>query len=240
MAHGMPDWGEYAPLNVGYKSLDNNELAARLGSSTILNREGNIIFEEKFTSSMFRWAENKPSGTQGIRAQNIGFISNYSYQFTILNDYEIGPSISAVIPFNGISTTGLTGIFSLDDHKTEIYASLIIRYSGYKNEFCLLYDTINSKICIKDNNNSWKTILTNIIVDIGSKNWFTMKLVGNPETGKYKKFQFNDMTVDLSNISCYRYSEQGANMLKIVFSTATPLKSYSKCYLDYVVVTQNE
>jgi len=240
MAHGFPDWGEYAPQSEVEKSLDVAELAARLGSPCLYDRRGTVIFMDNFSTGINRWEINALNTTDIFPSAKNPFISGYSLAFYDDRSWTKRPYISIELPYVVQTLLGGEGIFSLQNANTLCYIEFTIVYNGYRYEYSLKYDRYNEIIRIEIDTGDYITIASNIRMPVGLHSWFSFKLVINPLEGKYVRARFNNQIFDISNYLAYKEVSALEEMVKPMFVLGSAVEVTTTSYLGFVIITQNE
>jgi len=240
MAHGFPDWGEYAPQALVEKSLDVAELAARLGSPCLYDRRGTVIFYDDFSTGLIKWTEIIGGNLQIIPTAKMALLGGYSLLFFDDGSFTFIPSIQVSLPFVTQTPIGAEGGFCFTSVYSQCHINFALTYNGYLYEYWFIYDRNAKTVKIKIEDGSFPTIASNIEVPIGNNRWFTMKLVVNPLTGKYERGRFNNQIIDLSGYDCYKVSSTDPDEIVAGFGLGRTSVFDVTNYLGFVVVTQNE
>lgn len=240
MPRGMPDWAEYSPQDMFNRSLDNAELAVRLGSPTIYDRSGTVIFQDDFGAGDGKWEKVVDSNCWIQPSFDNGFVGGYSLMFYDKGVADALPALWIKIPFMIQTKIGVEGAFCLTDSYSRCGLNCNITYQGYTNLFYLLYNRQTRELQIMKDDGNYITIASNLYVDVERYSWFVMKLIVNPITLKYEKVRFNNLVIPLTNYSCYRYTTSEVDSLSIGFHLGATTTIPVKNYLGYAIVTANE
>jgi len=240
MAHGFPDWGEYAPQTQIGKSMDIAELAVRLGSPCIYDRFGTVMFIDDFSSGSNKWHITVQENQQIYCTAKISYLSGYSLAFYDDHSFEYEPRMYIYLPIYQKSLLGIEAIFCFEDTNANERIALQLVENGIAYSFSFGYDRYNEIVKLKDISGNWQIIEENVKFEIGLHEWFVSKLVIDPISKKFVKGRVNDKIYDLNSYSPYEMSTTLANGLQTVVVLGTASTTTARGYLGYVVVTQNE
>lgn len=240
MPRGMPDWAEHAPQELIDKTLDNAELAVRLGSPSIYDRRGTTIFMDNFDTGTKRWTKVL-TGWQNIYPQTINpFWGGYGIAYYDPAIYEYLPYTQISLPFVTQTPIGAEAVFCLTNVHSIVSIQFAIQYAGTFTEFIFDYYANTKVVKIKIHDATFPTIASNIEVPIGDKRWFSMKLVVNPLTGYYVRGRFNNTEIDLSSYQGYSFSNTAPDEITVAYGMGASSAAATSNYQGLAIVTQNE
>jgi len=178
-------------------TIGNAELAARLGSSVIYDRRGQVMFAESFEQGWVRWAFN-PGGdlADGEVTPTKAATGGYCVKLTGGNDLGRIAMINRLVPSRPIGRMGLEFSFCLPGEWDYIQGVLSF-YTGthiYTSRVKFHY-TLGTLEVIDE-------FLGDTPVGIGeafgATGFNTIKLVADVDTGKYVRLMFNNQEIDIS------------------------------------------
>ncbi len=210
MARGHPDWG-IDVNSVSFFSVDNAELAARLGSIDTVTRGGKVLFMEDFNTPAFNWTWG------GANANCYAWLSVYR---SFWKDQHLR------------LTTGTGGAdfiyaYRFLPYSTSIYSSVSFYLTVYDYpdpiEFGITTQTGDRKYIFKirllpnpyevqyySEADTWVTIQNLYSLESGfNAYWHYIRLLYDNVNGEYISILINDTEMDISGIK--PYSEVGTD-----------------------------
>lgn len=239
--HTLPDYTTKYKMTKIFASIDNNELAARLGSVDTYDRRGNIILIDDFEASTLKWT---PYGiaARGSVVLNTTEARNgdQSVQCVTGNVDDDEAGISKYVPYLIGSRMGLEcSIFMALN--MDYYIVQLHRYDGtnvYDME--LKIDRTNELLQIYRHPGVYQTIKDNIILYNYNNLFHTIKIVGDFVTGKYVRLMVDDTEYDISAYNLYHTGNPiGPSVLPRIYGR-TESNNARTFYIDDVIVTQTE
>ena len=108
MPHGRPDWYNITPLVKVHASEDVNEGAVRLGTISVYDRRGNVVFQDTFQNGLGYWDETEVIGSGSVTwSVGNGFLSPCAVRLEV----EEGVDNYAYVQTDvGLPTAGSLGI----------------------------------------------------------------------------------------------------------------------------------
>jgi len=221
-------------------TIGNAELAARLGSSGIYDKRGQVLFVESFEKGWYRWELTiDGTGAAGAITPVVAATGGYSVKLTGGIDDTNLAAITRRVASRPLGKMGLEFSFCVPEYWDYILASLHL-YTGalvYRAAVKFVYTTGNLRILDAD----WGYPIVGEGTALGD-DWFnTIKLVADIDTGKYVRLMFNNQEIPIPT-----------NTLEVDTDTTTPpgimvdIAFYSRegyndiMYLDDIILTGAE
>lgn len=239
--HGTPDWGLVGPKSIVYGLDDMGELAVRLGSSHLWDRRGDVLYATDFRDGMgmfYAW---------GIGlGWAVNLVTSHSRQGAYSVNLKAGSNLEAIaaitlrLPFQEQSSVGLECSFSID----ALTSSILDQHHWYDgsrhcNAF-IRYDHVGKQLLYLDNAGAEIVLANNIDLRESIYPEHTMKLVVNMIERTYVRFMLDDLTYNMKGTGIWsEASIVRPYWLFAITHYAVPGNN-PDCYVDNVIVTQNE
>jgi len=217
------------------------ELAARLGSINTFERRGTTVWMDDFEDGANKWKEygsgDGYSTTITIAQAFTGSCSmlltcgsSDNYQAQILRRF-------AVPVFGKI---GYEFHFWMDGNVTSLFFRPTISYEGdyYVGGFNM--DKTNSKIQYLGAGILFHDLPGDYTFYDAIPQWYSFKFVIDYNTKKYVRAIFGNETLDVSDLDIYSDDTGGVDQISAVIQAIGKNGVNAKCYIDDVIITQNE
>jgi len=241
MAHGTPDWGGATPAQYITAVPDFGELAARLMSPDILDRQGNAIFINTFQN--------------GINPTNITVSGAASYG-ELARDYHMGNGWAVHLcadgtagayarlwqssPFPVLSKIAVEFVASFDANTDLSFVEIDI-YSGvYLYQGAIRVDLTNHKIQYYNNAGAWVDLATSIYPYPLASVFHLHKLVIDIPNAKYSRFRFNDTIYAMAQALKTTNTGVPNSLVNVVYINYSKNGSVSHAYVETAIITINE
>lgn len=241
MAHGHPDWGADAPLATVYSLQDLAELAARLSSIVTFDRRGNVIFLDSFDHGLMGWVAS-PFGTGAAVEQSAEFCRTGPF-CAKLTGGSTSPHAALLLrsfPYPVLGKLGLEFSFDLNSVVDYFYAGLIMETGATRYRARLRFQPDAGDVDYEDSEGSWVNLLTGASFSTTKVRHTTVKIVADFLNAKYCRVIFNNQTFDLSAEDLWSLASAAAAYVGISFLVNSDAGENGICWLDDVIVTQNE
>lgn len=199
MPRGQPDYGMYAVKEVTASISDMGEVAARLGSIVTFDKRGDVVDFDNFEEPVLRWridfdvaaglafhrTVNSLSGSQSLWLQTAAAAA-------------AGERIISGINILGSRKLGMEFSFSNLSLNVNLYCW--IRYYNGTNEYTATFrlNPTSLELDIQDHVTGWENIYTFPSLVAAQFAWYTIKLVADFRTGKYKRLLMANQDRDIS------------------------------------------
>jgi len=241
MTHGAPDWGSTSTLTFMHRVYDMAELAARLGSSNVFDRRGNVLLMDGFESGFSGWEEEHTAGDGWI--QPIAFPTH-------IGGVAIGCQYSSAAGAVGrifryvampqITSYGLEAAFlpALNNRYFEelldVYDGTQVWYYGFR----WYQQTGELKVC--NASFEWETFATIRPLVFSGYPWFIAKLVVDLDNHAYKRVMINAQTFDVTSFAPYHAAADMSAIIYIGIAGANDIAVSDLAAFDDVILTMNE
>lgn len=223
------------------ESINRAELAARLGSIVTYDRRGDVLWLEDFESGISR-VETSTSGTGAAvewsaeRALRGGF----SCKLTAGSDSDRYVQIKGYLPFPALSRLGYEAATSLDANMESTEAYIDIYTGTLKLQWGFRFTTASTNVDLITLGGTWANIYTGELPYYSDYLFNLSKLVIDTNTAKYDRMVTGPITMDLSAVPCNYSIDTTAMHLELSYKMVGVAGTNSVCYLDSIIMTQNE
>lgn len=241
MPHGYPPWSGVKKQTVFSLPIDMGELAVRLGSIVSYDRRGDVVMLEDFGNGLSFW-EDIGGGTDwqlehsAARARS----APYSVKATSGKTSPFQAGVMTKVP------TPVSGLLGLEAHYHTEAAQLSwrIQFTHYDGTtakvFGAKYDHPNTQLEYLNSANVWTAFDTDVELWLAKPLFHAMKLVADPESGKYERLLVDNETYLLRDYSCYEIPSARSPHTSLVIDVEGDTDATYTAYLDDIIFTQNE
>lgn len=236
-----PDGGFSSGSGVYPMAGDLAELAARLGSVTTHNREGNIIFIETFEHGMTPWFVTEDGANAEVRISNLAYRSSgYSCRLMGGSTASGVAKIFRKFPYPVLGLYGLE--FSvLHQTDTEFIDWVLAWHDGTdEHQFYCRYDDVNNIIRVKDTDGNFVTVATGVDLSFTYAPFATIKLVADFVNDEFVRLIINETEHDLSAYPAYVFATADEPNVRVDLRIQGLTGTNGYSYIDDVILTQNE
>lgn len=242
MTRGAPDFSNVRSGEGVARLLDLGELAARLGSPASYDRRGDVYFLDSFQSGLNQWTTTT-SGTGSSASLSCNDARTYESSCKLITGTTLLKR-AALTTYQPLLAAGGVGIavawrapagvpeFTIEvvRHGPSTSMSAKARYS----------QLFGGQVYYKDAAGLWVAIDPGLELYPTTVPWHIMKLVGDWNTGIYKRLLIDNLAYDLSDIAMEAVTNTLPNSMvfEIIFDGDNDT-NYT-AYVDDVVITQNE
>jgi len=241
MPHGYPPWSGVKKQTVFSLPIDMGELAVRLGSIVSYDRRGDVVLLDDFGDGLSAW------DVIGSGLDSEAFLSAekaesppYSIKAISGKTVDCQAGIMTKVP------TPVSGLLGLEAHYQTQAAQLswrvqLTHYNGTTARvFGVKYDHPNTQLEYLNSANVWTAFDTDVELWLASPLFHALKLVADPETGKYERLLVDDKTYTLRAYDCYEADSDRSPHTSLVVDVEGDTDASYTAYLDDVIFTQNE
>jgi hypothetical protein len=239
MPRGQPDWGEYSPQEEVSKSLDLAELAARLGSPVIYDRNGTVLFIDTFQYGLIHWYVKTQAECTISACNTKALMGSNSLKFAFSGISSNTSYIEVAPPFRYLNRVGFEITPLWDNPDIALTLTALLFYQSQYHDFEIRITPALQKLEVLTAT-GWATVLDNLFMNTFHDHWHFLKLVVNIEPAKYVCLKINDMTIDLS---AYTHQTSGVippNQLYFYIDVANTGANPGNLYVGSTVLSINE
>lgn len=241
MPRGSPDWGEYAPIEDLYKTLDYGEIAARTGSLVGFDRKGNVVFVDDCSSGVSRWNKIEWPGERVVGKYGYNIYGGYSIYIEDNGLDGNRPGIYTSLPIFKKSKAGLEVIGSFAYGPTLVEMMLQFDDGSQLYTFRVRFNNNDGSISLYDKTLGWVTIGYFVKMPSGAMWTWYAKMIVDPVSGKYDRFKFNGLEFDISKyvamVGATTYAQLTVLQITAGYAVAN---SYGGVNLNGIIFTINE
>ena len=241
MVHTLQDYSTKYKLLRTYSNIDNNELAARLGSIDKFDRRGTVNYLDDMEHSLNSW-HKVPTGIGSSITPSIDtyLTGEQSCKLVTGNLANETSYIQKWLPYSAISKTGIEVNVSLPDEVVVFSVNATYFTGTVYQRYIMTYDEDDEELQIATGGNNAETYKTSFTLPGQTYMFNIMKMVFDPTTGYYTRFIVNETEYD---VSAYPGRTAGSGVTPLILleiTLQTKAAANKTCYVDNVIVTENE
>jgi len=240
MTHGRPDWNLTNTNNIAYGSDDMGENAARLGSPSVHDRRGDVVWYDDCEGTVVRWPTALVGAGSAVAQTTANqYRGDKAYRLTAGAVAGSSAQIYRRMPLPPTTRLGL-----------ESAHSYTINTLSYAMEMIFQTATTTYTTGVKVLNNgtlqywnaagAWTTFATRPWGGAFIQVWDILKFVIDTDTGEYVRCIYSDQEYDMSGL---RYQTAAAAIRQYLIPRCTAYgqaAGASTVDVDNIILTQNE
>jgi len=242
MPHGHPDYGGAAPTNTIYTFPDMGELAARLGSIAIFNRQGNVLFMEDFEGSLARCSAGASAGGGVVISNKFARYGDFSCCMTTGPDNYNQAYVGTLLAYPVLSKMGFEVAWNRSD-AGKLWR-IIFEFELYDGDDYWMADVAWSnetkKWLYRRQNADFVDLVTGVDYYEGDFPFNHAKLVVDWVKKEYVRLIANDQVYDMTGLGLYSVPNDTPGYLFAVTRTKCAESGAAVNYIDGIIITQNE
>lgn len=241
MPHGAPDWYKYRRDSITHPVDDLAELAVRLGSITISDRRGDVIFMDNFEHGLLHLIlSTAGSGASVTPDPTTAKSGGYSAKMTTGDTANDSTQIELHMPYPTLSRFGLEVTFTSNNNLTRIAFGLFLHDGTTVHMAHVRYVPATDIFEFYNDAGGWTTFATGLDLYVDTQHFHTFKLVCDFTTQKYTRVILNDTAYDLSAYGYLTGADAKLACILPVIEIRTSVNSNQTIYLDNLIITQDE
>jgi len=241
MGHTLPPWTSKYKMVTVFGNIDNNELAARLGSLSLFDRRGQIFWYDGFEAANIHWfTQAIGAGSAVALDATIALLGENSLKLTA---GTANPSMTDIVKSLAYPAAGKYGVeaaITTNNDLDEITLALIYYNGESRYSVVIRYLPATEVLQYYDENANYVTFATSVKLKDGLDVFNLWKLVVDVEEEKYVRFILNGTTHDLSSYLPRKTASTAARYLHINIGIKNVSGTAESVHVDNVIVTQNE
>lgn len=236
-----PDFGISDTFHTKYVMSDMGELAARLGSPSMFDRTGTIIWYEQFIAGFNNWQKwSSLGGVQPVLVANPFLYRPYAIKLFCASTVNAECSIQADLPFPYESALGIEFAYwpQIDTPQIRFIGKL---YSGTKvYSFGVYFNLADFKISVRDSGGNPLEVYSSVRGYHIEEVYNIVKIVLDLKNKQYGRIMFNKYDLSVSGIAMQTGNSSTRPSLSIIAEVLGIGTYASKVYVDNFIVTLNE
>jgi hypothetical protein len=241
MAHGAPDYSNVRKEEFVYRVDDMAELSARTHRGGSLERRGETVFFENFEHGLNAWDTYTGGAGASIKLTADEFVSKgFACELIAGSDGNPFAKIDYELPLLSMSKIGLEARFQQWSDIDRLITYIDYFDGTNLNTGYLRYSPVLETITIRNSDNVYETVLSNIAPPTAGQIFDYMKLVIDTGTGKYVRGMYNNNVIDLSDYDLYQIADTGPKRMVVVVLMYSVTGNNGKAIVDNIIVTRNE
>lgn len=229
-----PDYQKYLPGSNRFSLQDLGELAARLGSPSIYDRRGEVVFAYQFEHG---FAGMTGSGTLDATRPFIG-----PYCLKLVTAVGVGQEVyeDYTLPIFGTQNAGIEFAFSASGNMTRFRVSMQYQITDNVSLIRVDFDIPNHKITIYSASGNYD--LPGYVVDYQPDPgpYHVMKVVGDFVNYKYVRIIIDGREFDISHLRLVDDGDIGKGLAYVQFGVINDNVHAANGRVGFYIVTANE
>lgn len=241
MAHTLPDYSTEYRMETVFGAIDLSELAVRLGSPSLFNREGNVFWYDNFEAANLHWnATTDGLGAAVALSTASAYTGEQSLKLTAGSNLGMNAYVTRHFHCPALSSIGMETTFTSNVQMDYFYIYVAIN-TGARGIFAgLAYDYTNAELKYHSSAGIWTTLTAISLIPADTFAYQPMKLVFDAVSEKYVRAIWGSTTYDMSTLPLRAFNAAGnpAALFYIALYGTAGNNPYT--YVDNFIVTQNE
>ena len=241
MPRGTPDWHTVAPQFSMTRVLDDAELAARLGSPSLFDRGGNVIYATAFDAGLPGWSQSGGAGSPyGRPSHRAAYLGGYSARLSSGTSTTVRREATISIPLMAAAPIGVEWV-QTTDFATNIAGVRLRTFVGAnRTTYDLRYDYGEDDIERWDDGGSWVDVDTTLVFTAGLHEWAHFKYVIDPTARQYVSARAGSTLYDLAGAGGEQAVTGALRRIEITLHSLDDTGDNHETYFGLLVVTVNE
>jgi hypothetical protein len=241
MSHTLPDYTTKYKMVKIFGQIDSAELAARLGSLSLLDRRGSVILYDNFEAAgMSGWKTGFSAGGSCALSTTQAFTGNQSMK--TVTDVDVGDYSGFhrdfCLPIERRFATEV--MFCITGGKPNIRFG-ILGYTGtLRLQAQIKYDYNVNKLYYYNSAGAWVELAIVDSTNITYEPWLFLKVVVDWDKGEYVRLIFCSTEYDLSNLDIRSFADASPKHIYVSMITEAGTAAAATVYFDNFILTQNE
>ncbi len=241
MPRGVWDWGVNPAGVITAPEIGPAELAARLGSASAYDRQGELIFAESFDYGLDSWDTTISGAGAAVNlSAGHGILGPYCGVLVGGSDASRYAQIARSFVFPFLAPTGLEFSWSLDANLQEAQAYLDIYTGTLQLRWGIRYTAVDGRNYIWIATGAWQQIGTPQPNPADVNLFVPTKFVVNPNTTLYSRFRVGPLDLPVSAYSAQITPSATLPHLRITGKSISNPGTNTQTSFDRVLLTTNE
>ncbi len=236
-----PDYARFNAQATVFPVTDLGELAARLGSPITFDRRGDVVWWDDFEWTLNKWVvEAVGTGAAGAVSSAKARNGRMSCLLTGGSDGAHSAAIRHQEPFPVVGSFGLECSFGLGGDISAFRIQMTLYDGSQSHDAYVQWSDIANTLSYLDAAGGVTIFASGVDLLLGDPVFHTAKLVYNLTTARYVRFLLDSSEYDLSGIAGLDAAAATLPYLQIRLTLLSRNGSNDTCYVDDVILTQNE
>lgn len=241
MPHGTPDWGNVAAQSTVKITLDNAELAARLGSPNTFERGGNVLYQTSFEQGLSGINHIHNGTNSAVTLDTVESKTGaYSAKLTAGSDGLHLAELFRNFAYPSLSVVGLEVGMKLLDLYDYFYVAFQLFDGVSLWDNAIRHNQTTKTLGYWSSAGAWVTFATNMDWQAGSSPFHVFKLRADFDAKTYGRCTVDNVEYDLRSIPLQQLASAVVPQQTVMMVLTGRLANNDVIYLDDIIVTQNE
>lgn len=238
MAHGYEDFRVTNAPTTTYQMHDLGENVARLGFINTFDRRGDLVWQDDFEASTFKWTVDTTKAGSAC-ALNQATARNGAQCVALTAPDASGESVilQKIFAFKVLGKIGVEWHFTTVDAVDRVHFT--IRVDDETNNYWYFVEYHPTSGNLRINTPAVVTLDTFNTYD-NINTWNAIKMVIDSSTNRWARLMFNDRSYDVSAYSPFAGGTIGARSVVAILAIYSDGTDDQVIYADDFILTQNE
>lgn len=204
MARGHPDWG-IDVNSYSFFSVDNAELAARLGSLDTVTRGGKVLFMEDFNRPAFTWTTISPNtNCYGLLSVYRSYMKDQHLRLITGTGADDWVYSYRYLPYQTSIYSSISFYLTVFAYPDPIQFGITTQTGDRRWVFNIRFNPSPYEVQYLNDSDTWTTIQNLYSLESGTNTvWHYIRLLYDNVNGEYVSLLVNDVEMDISGITPY-------------------------------------
>lgn len=241
MTIGLPDNANTNRPALTKASVDLNELSARLGARSVMERGGELLWQDSFGQGLAPYETTVDAfGSTIVIDPFSSPSSGYSAKLQTAINANASLSIDKILPFININIVGFELRFSITQAQNYITVSIVYTKNKTAYHASVQYNPNTNKLQYANNLGVFVDLDTLNPAIVGRKYYYYLKFQVDTINNKYGKVFFDGTIYDLTSISLSTTVDNFINNIAAQVSVSGNASSANIINTGDWVITRNE
>lgn len=241
MPRGTPDWAQVAPQDLLARVLDDAEVAARLGSSSLFDRRGNVIYATTFGGGTPGWINSGVGGAAFARVSHrAAYLGGYSLRITSGTSSVTRAEATIVVPLMTTTPIGIEWVMVADFVTVLAGVNLLVRVGTAHTEYGFRYDYGDTDLERLDDGGSFVSVDDATIYATNLAVWSHIKYVIDPVAREYVRARAGSTLYDLSGLGGEQSVGSALHRIDVTLHSLDDSGAEHGSFFGLLLVTVNE
>jgi len=241
MVHTLPDYTSKWKNKTISSLVDNGELAARLGNIDTFDRRGNVIWMDDFEDNINKWAQTTLGTGAAVSLSTVkAHTGGSSCKLTTGDNTANSTFIYKQLAYPATGKMGLE--LAVQHHESIKYIDIVLHF--YTGTRCysaqLRYDVDDEDLEFRNLAGAFINLNATTVPQSEETLFNVYKIVCDSALNKWVRIIVNDTEYDVSEYFMWDAADATAPYLLVSIAITPDINDNLDCYVDNVIVTQNE
>lgn len=236
-----PDYSKFLGSSIRFSLQDMGELAARLGSPSIYDRRGEVIWYDRCEHGLGSWfLQGAGTGYDTVLVADNQLFSGYAYKLTAGSSLTLLARMTKQLALFDTSNIGFECAWYHDNKVASFDMKIQFATGGVQYQSAIRHDVTNSKIQYQDASNSWVDLMNLSLPIISGSAYRFTKLVISMSDAEYRRVYIGTSHNDDLEIPIYNAGAFSTDFFQVVIEVTSVSGQNGNVHIGQVLITANE